>query len=202
MNFRGQDKTQFPVLGQNPNDGDDNDEYIVNLQQQIHFMELEMRILKEKVMEDEKNSGIGSLYDDDKTSHQHIQLLKTKYAKMKRDADIEDEKLNKKKLQIVGDGYVLKAQVDILRESNGKLDQQFRQFEAEQKKRHFDLDKEVKAMEKARNELEREIAHSTDQRNRQSDEHFDHWRQLTLTENDEAERVRRHETETRLNGET
>ena len=35
-------------------------------------MELEMKILKEKVMEDEKNSGIGSLYDDDKTSHQHI----------------------------------------------------------------------------------------------------------------------------------
>ena len=68
-----------------------------------------MRILKEKVMEDEKNSGIGSLYDDDKTSHQHIQLLKTKYAKMKRDADQEDEKLNKKKLNIVGDGYVLKA---------------------------------------------------------------------------------------------
>jgi hypothetical protein len=32
-------------------------------------MELEMKILKEKVMEDEKNSGIGSLYDDDKTSH-------------------------------------------------------------------------------------------------------------------------------------
>ena len=82
-----------------------------------------MKILKEKVMEDEKNSGIGSLYDDDKTSHQHIQLLKTKYAKMKRDADHEDEKLNKKKLNIVGDGYVLKAQVDILRESNSKLDQ-------------------------------------------------------------------------------
>ena len=57
-------------------------------------------------------------------------------------------------------------------------------------------------MEKARTELEREIAHTTDQRNRQTDEHFDHWRQLTLTENDEAERVRRHETETRLNGAT
>jgi len=41
---------------------------------------------------------------------------------MKRDADHEDEKLNKKKLNIVGDGYVLKAQVDILRESNSKLD--------------------------------------------------------------------------------
>ena len=31
-----------------------------------------LKILKEKVIEDEKKSGIGSLYDDDKTSHQHI----------------------------------------------------------------------------------------------------------------------------------
>ena len=35
-------------------------------------MELELKILKEKVIEDEKKAGIGSLYDDDKTSHQHI----------------------------------------------------------------------------------------------------------------------------------
>ena len=42
-------------------------------------MELELKILKEKVVEDEKKSGIGSLFDDEKTSHQHIQLLKTKY---------------------------------------------------------------------------------------------------------------------------
>lgn len=50
-------------------------------------MELELKILREKVTEDEKKSGIGSLYDDDKTSHQHIQLLKTKYAQMRRDFD-------------------------------------------------------------------------------------------------------------------
>lgn len=91
MNFRGQDKSLGKSLGPNPNDPEDNDDYIVNLQQQIHFMELEMRILKEKVMEDEKKSGIGSLFDDDKTSHQHIQLLKTKYAKMRMDHDREDE---------------------------------------------------------------------------------------------------------------
>lgn len=54
-------------------------------------------------------------------------------------------------------------------------------------------------MEKARSELEKEISYATDQRYRQSDEHFDHWRQLTLTENDENEMKRRHDTETRLN---
>jgi len=46
------------------------------LQQQIHFMELELKILKEKVVEDEKKSGIGSLFDDEKSSFQHISLLK------------------------------------------------------------------------------------------------------------------------------
>ena len=50
-------------------------------------MELELKILRDKVIEDEKKSGIGSLYDDDKSSHQHISLLKTKYAKMKADFD-------------------------------------------------------------------------------------------------------------------
>ena len=71
MNFRGQDKAYDPKLGANPNMSTE-DEYITNLQQQIHFMELELKILKEKVIEDEKKSGIGSLYDDEKTSHQHI----------------------------------------------------------------------------------------------------------------------------------
>ena len=38
------------------------DTYIENLQQQIYFMELELKILKEKVIEDEKSSGIGGLF--------------------------------------------------------------------------------------------------------------------------------------------
>ena len=45
------------------------DDYIQNLYQQIHFMDLELQILRDKVIEDEKKSGIGSLYDDDKQPH-------------------------------------------------------------------------------------------------------------------------------------
>jgi len=66
--FRGQDKTPSNSLGNNPN-GSVEDEYISNLQQQVHFMDLELKILKEKVTDDEKNAGIGSLFDDEKTSH-------------------------------------------------------------------------------------------------------------------------------------
>lgn len=70
------------MLGTNPN-SNIREEYISNLQQQVHFMELEMKILREKVFEDEKKSGIGSLFDDEKTSHQHISLLKSKYMQMR-----------------------------------------------------------------------------------------------------------------------
>lgn len=102
MNFRGQDKSRDPILGLNPNLPVE-DEYISNLQQQIHFMELELKILKEKVVDDEKKSGIGSLFDDEKTSFQHIQQLKEKYSKMRLDFDIRIENLNKAKLKIIGD---------------------------------------------------------------------------------------------------
>ena len=57
MNFRGQDKERSKALGENPNQSAE-DEYIMNLQQQIHFMELELKILKEKVIEDEKYSPL------------------------------------------------------------------------------------------------------------------------------------------------
>jgi hypothetical protein len=50
-------------------------------------MELEMKILKEKVVDDEKNTGIGSLFNDEKNSFEHIQLLKTKYQSMRREYD-------------------------------------------------------------------------------------------------------------------
>lgn len=63
-------------------------------------MELELKILKEKVLEDEQKSGIGSLYDDDKSSHQHISLLKTKYAQMKRDFDRTINELQKQSLKV------------------------------------------------------------------------------------------------------
>lgn len=107
-------------------------------------MDLELKILKEKVIEDEKNSGIGSLYDDDKTSHQHIQLLKTKYAKMKRDFDRNMEKLSKENLKVVGEQFVLNAQLKVMKEQNNLLTTQQRDYEIDIKKRQFDVEKEGK----------------------------------------------------------
>jgi hypothetical protein len=57
-------------------------------------MELELKILKEKVIDDEKKQGIGSLVNDEKSSFFHIDELKKKYLKMRRDFDKEVEESN------------------------------------------------------------------------------------------------------------
>ena len=85
-------------------------------------MELELRILKEKVVDDEKNSGIGSLFNDDKNSFEHIQLLKVKYVQMKRDFDRKFAELDKRRLNVHGEQFVLDAEVNILSKHNHDLD--------------------------------------------------------------------------------
>lgn len=113
VQFRGQDKTRENTLGANPNSSIE-DEYIGNLQQQVHFMELELKILKEKVVEDEKKSGIGSLFDDEKNSHQHINLLKTKYMQMRKDYSKKQQDLSKEKLDVIGEKFILNSQIDTI----------------------------------------------------------------------------------------
>ena len=125
MNFRGQDKKRPDqgLLGTNPNTNFANveDEYIQNLYQQIHFMDLELQILRDKVIEDEKKSGIGSLYDDDKTSHQHINLLRTKYAEMRRRFEKSMVDLGKQSLKVKGQEFVLDSQIKVMKEQRQKL---------------------------------------------------------------------------------
>ena len=74
-------------------------------------MELELKILKEKVVDDEKNSGIGSLFDDEKSSHQHISLLKQKYMQMRKDFEKKQQEINKVKLDVVGEQFILDSQI-------------------------------------------------------------------------------------------
>jgi hypothetical protein len=117
MGFHGQDNTFGQSLGANPNNfmepGNSKDTptlYIENLQQQIHFMELELKILKEKIIEDEKSSGIGGLFDDEKTSHEHISQLKTKYSAMRIDQEHKQADLGKRRLEAMGEKFMLDAQ--------------------------------------------------------------------------------------------
>ena len=150
------------------------DEYIGNPQQQIHFMELELKILREKVTEDEKKSGIGSLYDDDKTSHQHIQLLKTKYAKMIRDYDKTKQALQKQELKVKGQEFVLAAQIAIMKEQNQKLTQQQKTYKEESAKAEFKLKNELKEVQGARSDLEADLRKLSNELERSLKEHYDH----------------------------
>jgi len=145
MNFRGQDRKRSdpPPIGLNPNQSIE-DEYIGNLQQQIHFMELELKILREKVTEDEKKSGIGSLYDDDKTSHMHIHLLSKKYAQMRREYDRIQQDLQKQELKVKGQEFVLKAQIDIMKEQNQTLTLKQKEYKDATDKQQYDLEKNLK----------------------------------------------------------
>ena len=84
-------------------------------------MELELRILKEKVIEDEKNSGIGSLFDDEKTSHQHIQLLKEKYMKMRKDFEKRSQDQARHRLDVIGEQFILESQIKTMQNHQDEL---------------------------------------------------------------------------------
>lgn len=172
MNFHGQDKTSKAALGSNPNQSVE-DEYINNLQQQIHFMELELKILKEKVVEDEKKSGIGSLFDDEKSSFQHISLLKQKYQKMRRDYDRKLEELNKYKLNVIGEQFVLDSQINIMLSQNQKIEDQQRDYNGVVSKRHFELDRELKDVSKQRLDVENELRSMDGEYKREGDENYE-----------------------------
>jgi len=129
------------------------DEYIGNLQQQIHFMELELKILKEKVVDDEKKSGIGSLFDDEKTSYQHIQQLKDKYQKMRTEFDNKNEALNKHKLKVIGEQFVLNSQITIMTEQNEKINKDKESRDRENDAKIYDLKKDLEHQQKAVNDL-------------------------------------------------
>ena len=89
----------------------------------MHFMDLELKILKEKVVEDEKNTGIGSLFNDEKNSHQHISLLKEKYAKMRKDYNQQKDDMEKEKLRVLGDQFVLDSQINIMTDLNNRMEE-------------------------------------------------------------------------------
>ena len=137
-------------------------------------MELELKILKEKVLEDEQKSGIGSLYDDDKTSHQHISLLKTKYAQMRRDHDKQIVDLNKQSLKVKGQEFVLDAQIKIIKEQTQTLKDTQTHFSEETGQEKYDLKKVVDDGRRAANNLESELRQLENDESRTEEIHLSH----------------------------
>ena len=81
-------------------------------------MDLELKLLKDKVVEDEKSQGIGSLFNDEKGIHQHISSLKVKYQQMRLDMEKDRESLENDKWDVLGKQFVLDAEINILKDLN------------------------------------------------------------------------------------
>lgn len=195
MNFYGQDKESKQMMGNNPNTAkpeSNEEEYILNLQQQIHFMELELKILKEKVIEDEKKSGIGSLYDDDKTSLQHIYMLKQKYREMLRKFHLDYEKKQKEQMKVMGEQGVLNAQLEFLKKLSGEQKEEKNTFDNESSKREFDIGKKKAEAHKLKMELEAEKGSLEDQHKKASGDHLKNKLELDQDAKSEEVRAQRH----------
>jgi hypothetical protein len=119
-------------------------------------MDLELKILKEKVVEDEKKSGIGSLFDDEKSSHQHIQLLKSKYMEMRWVHEKDQQDLKKQKLDVIGQQFILNSQIDTITDQTAKLYEEKGEYEQTMKKTVFDTERKNKDTQKFRMNLEHE----------------------------------------------
>lgn len=135
-------------------------------------MELELKILKEKVVEDEKKSGIGSLFDDEKTSHQHIQLLKTKYMQMRRDFDVKQQELSKIKLDVIGQQLIFDSQIKAISEQTKQLAGQKHNQDESNKKKVFELEKKLKDITKNKNQIEADLRGLAAQFEKESQENY------------------------------
>lgn len=131
--------------------------YIENLQQQIHFMELELKILKEKIIEDEKSSGIGGLFDDEKTSHEHISQLKTKYSAMRIDQEHKQADLGKRKLEAMGEKFMLDAQQKTNKDNIKDCKKEDTNTMDKHNMDKFENERECKQAQQARQQLDDEV---------------------------------------------
>ena len=78
-------------------------------------MDLECKILKEKISEDEKKSGIGSLFDDEHSSAMHIKLLRDKYGEMKIENEHRKKELDRKQIAVQEEKEINEAKMSAIK---------------------------------------------------------------------------------------
>ena len=91
-------------------------DFIDNLKKQIYFMEMELKLVKEREREINKSGGFTQLFNDDKDPSIHIQQLKVKYANMRKKMEDEILLLNDKKREITGLNVSLKAKLNTVQQ--------------------------------------------------------------------------------------
>ena len=86
-------------------------DFIENLKKQIYFMEMELKLMKEREREIAKSGGFTQLFNDDKDPSIHIQQLKVKYANMRKKMEDQILTLNDKKREVTGENVSLRAKL-------------------------------------------------------------------------------------------
>ena len=92
-------------------------DFIDNLKKQIYFMEMELKLMKEREREIAKSGGFTQLFNDDKDPQIHIQQLKVKYANMRKKMEDEILKLKEQQRKVKGINVSLKAKLQSLQKS-------------------------------------------------------------------------------------
>ena len=108
-------------------------DFIDNLKKQIYFMEMELKLMKEREREIAKSGGFTQLFNDDKDPSIHIQQLKVKYANMRKKMEDEILILNDKKREITGLNVSLKAKLASIQKFEQEVYNKLKEMETNKK---------------------------------------------------------------------
>ena len=129
-------------------------EFIENLKKQIYFMEMELKLMKEREHEIQKSGGFTQLFNDERDPSTHILQLKTKYANMRKNMENKIEDLNNQKRDITGLNVSLKAKLDTLQKLEKEAYTKLMNYEDKSSAKLNSLTSEFLARNAERNELE------------------------------------------------
>ena len=129
-------------------------DFIDNLKKQIYFMEMELKLMKEREREIAKSGGFTQLFNDDKDPSIHIQQLKVKYANMRKKMEDEVLLLNDKKREITGLNVSLKAKLASIQKFEQEVYNKLKELEKNKKEELNEKNSEFYGKDNERTNLE------------------------------------------------
>ena len=129
-------------------------DFIDNLKKQIYFMEMELKLMKEREREIAKSGGFTQLFNDDKDPSIHIQQLKVKYANMRKKMEDEILILNDKKREITGLNVSLKAKLASIQKFEQEVYNKLKEMETSKKTELNEKNSEFYGKDNERTNLE------------------------------------------------
>ena len=129
-------------------------DFIDNLKKQIYFMEMELKLMKEREREIAKSGGFTQLFNDDKDPSIHIQQLKVKYANMRKKMEDEVLLLNDKKREITGLNVSLKAKLAAIQKFEQEVYNKLKELEKNKKEELNEKNSEFYGKDNERTNLE------------------------------------------------